>query len=393
MLSLIRHTHAAPAGPGHDRRPGDLLSHLGTVADPRKRRGVRHAVATVLAVAAVAVAAGARSFVAVGEWVADASEDVLAALAVRRDVVTGEHRPPDEATVRRVLGRVDADALDAAVGRWLAGLPQSPAQPVQPRLRALALDGKTLRGSGKPGNQVHLLAVADHATTAVLGQVDVAGKTNEITQVRPLLDGLDLTGTVITADAMHTQREHADYLVTQKQAAYLLVVKRNQPSLYHQLKTLPWRDIPVLDATRDRGHGRDEIRRLQVVTVTRLRFPHAAQAIRVTRRVRTLGTNRWTTVTVYAITNLTAAQARPADLADYIRGHWSIEALHHIRDVTYAEDASQIRTGNGPRTMATLRNLAIGALRLNGHTNIAKALRHNARRPERPLKLLGITIT
>jgi predicted transposase YbfD/YdcC len=348
MSSLIRHTHAAPAGSGDDHCVGDLLAHLGVVPDPRKRRGVRHAVATVLTVAAVAVAAGARSFAAIGEWVTDASAEALSALGVRRDPATGQHRPPNEATVRRVLGRVDADALDTAVGRWLAGRPQPPAPPTRPRLRALAIDGKTLRGSGKPGNQVHLLAVADHATTAVLGQVDVAGKTNEITRFQPLLDGLDLTGTVITADAMHTQREHADYLVTDKKAAYLLVVKRNQPSLYHQLKTLPWRDIPVLDTTRDRGHGRDEIRRLQVVTVIDLAFPHAVQAIRITRRVRTLGSNRWTTVTVYAITSLTVTQASPADLADYIRGHWSIEALHHIRDVTYTEDASQIRTGNGP---------------------------------------------
>lgn len=96
-------------------------------------------------------------------------------------------------------------------------------------------------------------------------------------------------------------------------------------------------------------------------------------------------------VTVYAITNLTARQAGPADLAGYIRGHWSIEALHHIRDVTYAEDASQVRTGNAPRTMASLRNLAIGILRHAGRTNIAQALRHNARDAFRPLTLLGIT--
>jgi hypothetical protein len=89
---------------------------------------------------------------------------------------------------------------------------------------------------------------------------------------------------------MHIQREHADYLVTQKKAAYLLVVKRSQPSLYHQIRTLPWRDVPVLDATRDRGHGRDEIRRLKVVTVAELRFTHAVQAIRVTRTPHTIRT-------------------------------------------------------------------------------------------------------
>jgi predicted transposase YbfD/YdcC len=96
-------------------------------------------------------------------------------------------------------------------------------------------------------------------------------------------------------------------------------------------------------------------------------------------------------VTVYAITNLTALQAHPARLADYVRGHWGIEALHHIRDTTFAEDASQIRTGNAPRAMASLRNLAIGILRLRGHCNIAAALRRNARDATRPLPLLGIT--
>ena len=94
---------------------------------------------------------------------------------------------------------------------------------------------------------------------------------------------------------------------------------------------------------------------------------------------------------MYAITSLTAAQATPAELADYVRGHWSIEALHHVRDVTYTEDASRIRTGNAPHAMASLRNLAIGILRAAGHTNIAKALRHNARDAFRPLQLLGIT--
>jgi predicted transposase YbfD/YdcC len=96
-------------------------------------------------------------------------------------------------------------------------------------------------------------------------------------------------------------------------------------------------------------------------------------------------------VTVYAVTNLSVYQASPAHLADYLRGHWAIEALHHIRDLTYDEDASQVRTGNAPRAMASLRNLAIGILRHQGTTNIAKALRHNARDAYRPLALLGIT--
>jgi hypothetical protein len=89
-------------------------------------------------------------------------------------------------------------------------------------------------------------------------------------------------------------------------------------------------------------------------------------------------------VTVYAVTSLTAAQAHPARLADWIRGHWGIEALHHIRDTAFAEDASQVRTGNAPRVMASLRNLAIGLLRTRGAGNIAAALRRNARDATRP---------
>jgi predicted transposase YbfD/YdcC len=96
-------------------------------------------------------------------------------------------------------------------------------------------------------------------------------------------------------------------------------------------------------------------------------------------------------VIVYAITSLTAAQASPARLADWIRGHWGIEALHHICDVTFAEDASQVPTGDAPRVMASLRNLAIGILHARGHRNIVAALRRNARDATRPLALLDIT--
>jgi hypothetical protein len=149
----------------------------------------------------------------------------------------------------------------------------------------------------------------------------------------------------------------------------------------------------VVDRIRDRGHGRVELRSLKAVTVHHFGFPHAAQVIQVARRARDLGTRRWRTVTVYAITSLTFAQASPARLADYLRGHGAIEnGLHHVRDVTFAEDASQLRTGSGPHTMACLRNLVIGVLGRAGPVNLAAALRHHARDPARPLATLGITL-
>ena len=157
---------------GHDadvtaaRYPG-LLAHLAGLPDPRDRRGRWHPLVAVLAVAVCAVLAGARSLAAIGEWAADAPAEVLTVLGVRQDPLTGVPRPPDEATVRRVLADVDADALDTAVGAWLLDLRPPPAPPlVEPPTprglwRAIAVDGKTLRGSGPAGSQVHLLAARD----------------------------------------------------------------------------------------------------------------------------------------------------------------------------------------------------------------------------------------
>jgi predicted transposase YbfD/YdcC len=211
----------------------------------------------------------------------------------------------------------------------------------------LAVDGKRLRGSAGSGHQVHLLAALDHHDGAVLAQRQVDGAPGEVPAFEPLLAGLDLAGVVVTADALHTQRDHASFLVG-RGADYLLVVKANQPTLHAQLAGLPWRQIPVMDRTRDHGHGRIEVRTLKVAAVAGLCFPHAAQAIQVIRRVRAPG-SRWRTVTVYAVTSLALGSASPAQLAGWLRGHWRIEnLLHWVRDVTFGEDASTARTSRPP---------------------------------------------
>jgi predicted transposase YbfD/YdcC len=241
----------------------------------------------------------------------------------------------------------------------------------------------------------HLLAAADQQAGAVFAQAEVDGKTNEITRFAPLLEPLDLAGTVVTADALHAQREHAQFLVTEKSAHYILAVKNNQPGLYAQLKNLPWRQVPAAFDAREKGHGRAEWRTLKMTAVAAgIAFPHAAQAIQIRRRRRPLsgGTSqRWSTETSYAVTSLDASQATPVQVAGWIRGHWGIEALHHIRDVTFGEDASQIRTGNGPQVMATLRNLGIAILKPCGYPSIAAACRYHARDATRTLATLGLS--
>jgi predicted transposase YbfD/YdcC len=182
--------------------------------------------------------------------------------------------------------------------------------------------------------------------------------------------------------------------VGEQHAHYLFVIKANQPLLLDRCQRLPWHHVPVLDRTRDRGHGRIEVRTLKAVSVHHVGFPYAAQVLQATRKTRNLqaSTRRFQSVTIYAVTSLPFEQASPARLADLIRGHWAIEALHHLRDVTFAEDASQVRTGSGPHVMATLRNLVIGLLSRAGPVNVAAALRRHTRDPRRPLTTLGISL-
>ena len=375
--------------------PG-LRTALAQVVDPRKRRGVRHGLVVVITAAVCAVAAGARSFVAAAEWVADLPAEVAAVLGTDR-------RCPSESAIRRLIGNLDADRFDAVIGAFVQGLCASVAP--AGRRRVLAVDGKTLRGSrhtdsdGVTQAGRHLLAVIDQHSRVVLGQVNVTGKTNEITAFAPLLDTLtstDLTGVVITADALHTQRDHVEDL-HRRGAHWVLTVKGNQPRLRRQLAQLPWRQVETGHRSAETAHGRREIRTLKVVTIAAgIEFPHAAQAIQITRKTRPVSARtgkrgKWRTETVYAITDLGPHQARPDELATWIRGHWQIEnALHWVRDVTLAEDLSTVRTGAAPQVMATLRNLVISLHRLAGATNIAAALRHHARDARRPLQLLMI---
>ncbi len=211
---------------------------------------------------------------------------------------------------------------------------------------------------------------------------------SQIPAFAPLLGRIDLTDVLVTADALHTQRGHADYL-HHRGGHYLLIVKPNQPKLHAQLIGLPWPQIPVLDQRHDRGHGRVETGQVKITAVgAGIGFPHARLAIQVQRRRRPIGSSSWSSETVYAVTSLSWRQARADLISAAIRGHWRIEALHWIRDVTFGEDLSQIRTGRGPAVMATLRNFAVSRHRLAGDTNIAGACRRTARYPNRALALL-----
>ncbi|MEU3201887.1 ISAs1 family transposase [Streptomyces sp. NPDC006996] len=370
----------------------DLRSFLAAVPDPRARRGIRYPWPALLTAAAAAVLAGAASVTAIGEWVADAPQRVLALLGFRPDPLTGLIRPPHATTVRLVLAAADGDALDRAIGDFLQERKSpAPAPAPAPGRKVIAVDGKTLRGTRTAGRTATALIAAMTHSGEVLAQRQIDGKSNEIPAFAPLLDGLDLTGAVITADALHTQHAHATYL-HERGAHYLAVVKRNHPGLHERIRGLPWRDIRLDHIERTRAHHRDEIRRLKTATFAHIDYPHARQALQVVRWRRDLGTGKLTIERIHLVTSLPPGAADGSQLAAWIRGHWRIEnQLHHVRDRTFHEDASHIRTRHLPRVMAGLRNLAIGIHRQDGHTNIAAALRHTARNHQRPLTALGLT--
>ncbi len=351
-----------------------LLDLLAQVPDPRKPRGRRHSLAGLLAVGIAAVTAGARSFAAIGQWAADAGADVLSGLGASRG-------PAEESTFRRAFALVSPDILDQALGAWL----WTRAVRAGGRL-VIAVDGKAVRGAkGKDGKAPHLVAALAHGIGAVLGQVAVDAKSNEIPAVRDLLKAFaDLAGAVITIDALHTQSDTAQVILG-RHADYVMTVKGNMPTLFRQLKKLPWAKVPAASAvTKD--HGRRARRTIKVVLAPAwVGFAGAAQVAQLRRTVTKNG--KKTVEVVYLITS--DRKAGPAVLAAWVRGHWEIEnKLHWVRDVTYQEDKSLVRTGNAPRVMATLRSLAISLLRLDGHANIAAANRHHARDPQRTLELL-----
>lgn len=339
--------------------------------------------AGVLAVAVTAVLAAARSFAAIGEWAADLSGERLARI--------GLGMAPEESTLRNLFARLDPDALDRVLGAW----PWSRSVVVHDR-RVIALDGKTVRGARTATTAAaHLVAALGHIHGTVLGQVAVAAKSNEIPAAPDLLACFDLTAAMVTVDAMHTQTDTATRPRNHERRRALLVhrqVKGNTPTLHRQLKALPWKDVPAHSQT-ETGHGKRVTRTIKVAAAPGwIGFPGARQVAQVRRTVTTNG--KKTVEVVYLITSADPANAPPATLAAWVQGHWGIEALHWIRDVTFdwgpgcVEDRSQVRTGHEPRVMATLRNTVISLLRLAGWGNIAQALRHHSRDAERAFTCL-----
>ncbi|RMG66982.1 MAG: ISAs1 family transposase [Nitrospirae bacterium] len=211
-----------------------LVDVIKGMTDPRDKKGVRYPFYSLVSLSICAVLCGARSFRAIGEWVKNLSVQTLRRFGIQRGTA------PDESTIRRVLQRIDVEEFDRAIWQWLRD------SGIDLRGKAIAIDGKTMRGSfDEDGRAVHILSAVVHKDGVVISSRRVSDRTNEIKEVKPLLEGLEIEGLVVTGDALLTQREIASYIVEDKGADYVFTVKGNQRGLlrdvedYFKMETFP----------------------------------------------------------------------------------------------------------------------------------------------------------
>ncbi|WP_238432058.1 ISAs1 family transposase [Streptomyces cavernae] len=255
-------------GPRDADRIADLGPYLESVPDPRSRRGRWHSLTAILLMCACAAVCGAKSIDELAEFGERATNSLLASPGVRRHLL-GWRRSPEPVTLGRVLQALDGDALDQAVGAYLADRHRVTASADMPETRSrqiIAVDGKALKGSARlAAPRRHLLSTVTHDRVATIAQVEVGAKTNEVRHFKPLLAPLDLADTVVTFDALHSVKANITWLVATKKAHYIAVIKTNQPTAYAQLAALPWTSIKVQHTAT--AHGRRESRSIKTCAI------------------------------------------------------------------------------------------------------------------------------
>jgi predicted transposase YbfD/YdcC len=361
-----------------------LQGVFAAIPDPRKRRGLRYDLPFLLTCLVAALLCDCNTLGAVGQWCAEHR-----ALLARR-YPHARFLTPTGALFRWLLPRLSVVEFEWALAGWVRATGTGPAR------EAVALDGKTVRGAAlvqPDGTSLapHLLSVSGHQSQETLIQVRVDGKTNEIPVAQALLPYLPLRGRMVTADALHTQTAFAQGVLDQG-GDYLLCVKGNQPTLYADI-ALAFADpaIPCSQptSTSDRRRGRTDTRSLRTTTALNrylTSMPKVRQVAELTRTVTSKG--KVQQEVVFLITSRSPARGSHAQVHAWIRGHWSIEVRHFVRDGTFGEDRSRLRHGHAPQIMAACRNLCITLIHRTASTEISASRRAFAYHPAKALACL-----
>jgi predicted transposase YbfD/YdcC len=372
-----------------------LLEMLGCVTDRRSRRGRVYGFVFVLAASLVAVLGGASNFRQIADQVADFPQSLLWKLEAKWCYFRGGFRRPSEKTIRLTLANIDADTLDAMAGAWLRRC----AKPETDGTMTVAIDGKVLRGAWTDDNQKFtLFSAMIHGIGVTIAQIQVPADTNEITQVKALLDTVPARAgerVVVTMDAAHTQRDTAEYLVAERGFTYIMTTKGNQPTLLKSVfeTCLPLVKTEPHHTVEERGHGRINRWSTWITEATGIDFPYVRFAGCIRRETFNLVGERTSKEYAWIIAGSPAEEGaitHAEQLHQLVREHWGIEnKSHYVRDTTWREDAHQAHTGSGPRTMATLRNIAAGLIRLNGVNAIKRTTEWLSRNPLRALAIIA----
>lgn len=339
-----------------------FFSHFRHLKDPRVERTRDHKLIDIIAVAILAVISGASGWQGMEDYGHSKQEWLEQFLELPKGI-------PSDDTFRRVFERLDPHEFQQGFHSWLSSLAGLLGATV------VSLDGKTHRGSyDREQGQSALQTVSAWASEhrLILGQIKVDCKSNEITAIPALLELLDLSGCIITIDAMGTQKEIAQQIITAR-ADYVLTLKGNHPTLYTQVnnwfesaQTRGWEDVDYsYDERIEAGHHRLETRRVWCLRVEQLGELYqlnqwaALQTVVIVERTRRL----WNQTTHEVQFYLSSLEAEAGKIGRVIRQHWGIEnQLHWTLDVTFGEDSSRVRRGHGPENLGLLRRLALNAL-------------------------------
>ena len=363
---------------------GSLYAQAHTLTDRRKARGLRYPLALIVTIAVLAKLAGYSRVEDVADWAKLRAHELHLLFATKRAQM------PHHTSWSRILGSaVDVSDLERLAQQVVA--PATSVGEIPDRCSIeLALDGKTIRGTIPRGQTrgVHLLAAYLPQRGVVMMQVAVGSKENEIVSAPLLLSQLDLTGMLITGDAMFTQRELSIQIV-EGGGDYLWMVKDNQPRLRDDIELLfeeecvsaGWSAPPVdFRAARsvDCGHGRVEERMLTSSSMLAgySDWPYLAQVFKLEYSATDCQTGKVTSAVRYGVTSASERVLDAERLLVAVRRHWAIETgLHSRRDGSLREDAMRTRTGEAPHVLATLNNLVLGLLSGQGISNVAEAQR------------------
>jgi predicted transposase YbfD/YdcC len=381
----MEYNRAAPEPEGIDAGLryvlGSLYDRFQGLSDPRKAKGKRYSLLTLLVVIFLAKLSGQDKPGEIADWARNHAGTLAGLLHLGRVWM------PHHNTIRRVFQVI---VSEAEFERLLEAYHQPPGAQLG---ELLALDGKALKGTrrGVEDRCEYVVSVYDGQSQRVLVQEVVETKENEMVAAPQALARVPLAGKIVTGDAIHAQRGLSAYIVAQG-GDYLWPVKANQPQMYQAMEQLfasqqpipGWGQIPTdfqTAHTTNRGHGRLEVRTLHTSEMLNdyLDWPAVGQVYQLKRQfswVRQGRVYKTSAEVEWGVTSLTRRLASPERLLALRRGHWLIETgLHYRRDVTFHEDATRMTLGPAGRILSIIHDLVLGLLKTAGFTNAAQGRR------------------